>query len=155
MVGLRNDVDHEFNDTVFNNNNNSTIPSVPFCSGIPENVYNLTLIAEFNNIQSIEKLLKKHPNQVACVIVEPILLNCSMIKPKNNFLRDLIVLCRKNEVVVIFDLVKINTAIDFQKIKEFWATDSNIGPDMYYYHYYNCYYCYYLVVIIAMMKSIY
>lgn len=130
-AGLRADISNEYSNTVFSNSNSTGIPSVPYCGGIPENVYNLTLIAEFNNIKSVENLLKKYPNQVACVIVEPILLNCSMIKPKNGFLQSLIDLCRSHEVVVIFDLVKINTAINMKHIVKYWSTPGTVGPDMY------------------------
>lgn len=106
------------------------IPQVPFCSGIPADTVNLTLIAEFNNLGSVEALLKKHPGQVAGVIVEPVLLNCSMIKPQNGFLQGLIGLCRAHEAVVIFDLVKINTAICMKNIVQYWSSAS-CGPDMY------------------------
>ncbi len=105
-------------------------PSVPFCSGIPKDVSDLTLIAEFNNLDSVKKYLAKYPEQVAAVIVEPILLNCSMIKPKDGFLQQLIELCRAEKVAVIFDLVKINTAIHMKHIIKYWDNE-NCGPDLY------------------------
>lgn len=105
-------------------------PSVPFCGGIPKEVSDLTLIAEFNNLPSVQHYLDKFPGQVACVIVEPILLNCSMIKPQNGFLQKLIELCRSQDVAVIFDLVKINTAIHMKNIVKYWDS-ANCGPDMY------------------------
>ncbi len=111
--------------------NDTDIPSVPYCSGIPRNTSSLTLIAEYNNIDSIKQLLLKHPNDIACVIVEPVLLNCSMIKPKNNYLQSLIELCRSNDIIVIFDLVKINTGINIKNITKFWSSNDNTGPDMY------------------------
>lgn len=128
-AGLRADISDEYSNNAFSNFNSTGIPSVPYCAGIPENVYNLTLIAEFNNIKSVENLLKKYPNQIACVIVEPILLNCSMIKPKDGFLQKLIEICKRHEVVVIFDLVKINTAINMKHILKYWSNTA--GPDMY------------------------
>lgn len=108
----------------------SSIPSQPFCSGIPKDVSDLTLIAEFNNLASVEGYLNQYPGQVACVIVEPILLNCSMIKPRDGFLQKLITLCRQQQVLVIFDLVKINTAIHMKNIIKYWESE-NYGPDMY------------------------
>jgi len=105
-------------------------PSVPFCSGIPKEVSDLTLIAEFNNLDSVKKYLAKYPEQIAAVIVEPILLNCSMIKPKDGFLQQLIELCRAEKVAVIFDLVKINTAIHMKHIIKYWDNE-NCGPDLY------------------------
>jgi len=107
------------------------IPQTPFCRGIPSDVSSLTLIAEFNNLASVERLFVKYLDQVAGVIVEPILLNCSMVKPKNDFLQKLIELCRAHRAVVIFDLVKINTAISMKHITAFWDKESGFGPDIY------------------------
>jgi glutamate-1-semialdehyde 2,1-aminomutase len=107
------------------------IPQVPFCSGIPASTSNLTLIAEFNNLQSVERLFAMYPDQIAGVIVEPVLLNCSMIKPKDGFLQKLIELCRKHRAAVIFDLVKINTAVGMKYITSFWEKESGFMPDMY------------------------
>ena len=107
------------------------IPQTAFCSGIPEPTVGLTLIAEFNNLSSVERLFAKYPDQIAGVIVEPVLLNCSMIKPRDGFLQKLIVLCRANGAAVIFDLVKINTAIAIENITAFWDVAGGSGPDMY------------------------
>jgi glutamate-1-semialdehyde 2,1-aminomutase len=109
---------------------NNTIPSTPFCSGIPEKVYDLTLIAEYNNIDSIESIIRRYPDQIAGLIVEPVLLNCSMIKPKNGFLQKLLILCKLHGIIVIFDLVKLNTAVSVENITSFWNSNE-ISPHMY------------------------
>ena len=113
-----------------NNSDVHDIPRIPFCTGIPTDVSNLTLIAEYNNIDSIKYLIAKYPDLIAGVIVEPILLNCSMIKPKDGFLQQLIEISRANNMVVIFDLVKINTAINIKHVMQYWSYES-VGPDMY------------------------
>lgn len=105
------------------------IPSTPFCQGIPEPVFSQTLIAEFNNIESVKALLARHEGQVGVLIVEPILLNCSMIKPQNGFLQQVLDVCKEHDVAVIFDLVKINTAIALKNITKYWS--SSAGPDMF------------------------
>lgn len=109
---------------------NTPAPSKPFCAGIPKDVSDLTLIAEFNNLASVQAYFDQYPDQVAGVIVEPILLNCSMIKPRDGFLQKLIELCRSHQALVVFDLVKINTAINMKHIVKFWDSQ-NCGPDMY------------------------
>ena len=53
-----------------------------------------------------------------------------MIKPQEGFLQRLIELCRAHEAVVIFDLVKINTAIGMKHITRYWDAQ-HCGPDMY------------------------
>jgi glutamate-1-semialdehyde 2,1-aminomutase len=108
----------------------SSIPSQPFCKGIPTDVSDLTLIAEFNNLASVQAYFDQYPGQIACVIVEPILLNCSMIKPRDGFLQKVIDLCHSQQALVIFDLVKINTAIHMKNIVKYWDAQK-CGPDMY------------------------
>lgn len=104
------------------------IPSTPFCSGIPKEVSDLTLVAEFNNIDSIKAYITKYPDQIACVIVEPVQLNCSMIKPINGYLQSVIEVCKPLGIAVIFDIVKLNTAVSYENISQFW--DASCGPDM-------------------------
>ena len=105
------------------------IPSTPFVSGIPSCLSELTLVVDFNNIESIQKLITKFPDQIGCIIVEPVLLNCSMIKPRDGYLQKVINLCRPHGIVVIFDIVKLNTAVSYQNISQFW--DESDGPDMF------------------------
>ena len=51
--------------------------------GIPKDISNLTKTFEYNNIESLEELFKKYPNQIAAVILEPIQAN----GPKDDFLQ--------------------------------------------------------------------
>ena len=69
--------------------------------GVPEEVKNLTLIFDYNDIESCQKLFDKHPQKIAAFILEPI----SFIEPKNNFLQQLKELCEKNGALLIFDEV--------------------------------------------------
>lgn len=81
-------------------------------------------------MDSILNLLNKYgPSEIACIIVEPVILNCSMIKPRDGYLQSIIDLCREHDIVVIFDIVKLNTCVNIQQITQFWSEES--GPDMY------------------------
>ena len=48
---------------------------VPASAGIPEAIMRLTLVATFNDLGSVERLLDEHPGQVAGMIIEPIMMN--------------------------------------------------------------------------------
>lgn len=78
---------------------------VPDSSGVPEGCAKDTLIAEYNNIQSVECLFDKNYNEIACVIVEPVAANMGLVLPKTGFLEGLRKLCDKNGAVLIFDEV--------------------------------------------------
>lgn len=69
--------------------------------GVPAETQSLTLKFEYNNITSLEHHFDKYPNQIACVVFEPI----SMIEPEPFFLENIKKLCEKNGALLIFDEV--------------------------------------------------
>jgi glutamate-1-semialdehyde 2,1-aminomutase len=77
----------------------------PDSPGVPPGVANDTLIAEFNNISSVEALFNGLKNQIATVIVEPIAGNMGVIPPVDGFLEGLRKLCDQNNAILIFDEV--------------------------------------------------
>lgn len=64
-----------------------------------------TLIADFNDLASVEKLFEEQPENIAGVIVEPIAGNMGCVPPKEGFLEGLRALCDKYNAVLIFDEV--------------------------------------------------
>ncbi|MBM4166470.1 MAG: glutamate-1-semialdehyde-2,1-aminomutase [Ignavibacteria bacterium] len=78
---------------------------VPSSPGVPTEIASLTLNATYNNIQSVEKLIRENKNDVAAIIVEPIVGNMGVLLPKQNFLKQLRTLCDKEKIVLIFDEV--------------------------------------------------
>lgn len=75
------------------------IGSTVVTRGVPQNIQDDTLVFHYNNIDSLEKLFKKYPNQIACVILEP----ANFEHPKNNFLQNVYDLCTKNNAVMILN----------------------------------------------------
>ncbi len=63
-----------------------------------------TLVAEYNNIEDLEKIIKKNKD-IAGVIVEPILANMGLILPEKNFLYELRKITKENDIPLIFDEV--------------------------------------------------
>lgn len=58
---------------------------VPDSPGVPPAVAEQTLIAEFNNIDSVRSQVTQHRDEVAAIIVEPVVGNMGCIPPENNF----------------------------------------------------------------------
>lgn len=77
----------------------------PNSPGVPPDFARNTLIADFNNTNSVEQLFKKYTNDIACVIVEPIAGNMGVIPPSKGFLEKLRQLCDQYNSVLIFDEV--------------------------------------------------
>ncbi len=67
--------------------------------GVPKSIQKLTHKFMFNNLDSISKIFKKFPNNVAAVILEPM----NVQYPVNNFLDELKELTHKNKALLIFD----------------------------------------------------
>ena len=78
---------------------------IPGCAGVPVDSIKNTLIANYNDIQSIIDVFKKYGEEIAAVIVEPIAGNMGVIPAKPEFLQKLSRLCKENGTVLIFDEV--------------------------------------------------
>ncbi len=71
----------------------------PNNSGVPDEISNLSLTFNYNNIESLERLFQQYPNQIACVILEPM----EFDYPEDNYLHKVKDLCKKNGTVFILD----------------------------------------------------
>lgn len=74
-------------------------------AGITEPTIHTTLIATYNDLDSVRLLLDRHPEQVAAVIIEPIMGNMGLIPPAEGFLAGLRALTEERGVLLIFDEV--------------------------------------------------
>src|SRR5215510_288568 len=61
---------------------------VPASQGIPEETYALTLMAIFNNLDSVRALFAEHGGEIAAVIAEPIMMDCGCIEPDPGFFEE-------------------------------------------------------------------
>lgn len=78
---------------------------IPGSPGVPESITQHTLTANYNDLNEVETIFKKYPNDIACIIIEPIPGNMSCILPKKDFLEGLRKLCDQYGAVLIFDEV--------------------------------------------------
>jgi glutamate-1-semialdehyde 2,1-aminomutase len=85
--------------------------SAPSSTGIPRAITDLTLIATFNDLGSVERLLDEHEDQVAGMIIEPIMMNAGIIKPEPGYLESLKTLLRSRGALLTFDEVKTGLTV--------------------------------------------
>ena len=78
---------------------------VPTSAGVPPAYAAETLVAEYNDLASVEALLDANVNQVAAIIVEPVAGNMGVVPPEDGFLEGLRRLCDDNGALLIFDEV--------------------------------------------------
>lgn len=77
----------------------------PSSPGIPADFAKHTLTATFNDLASVEALFAEYPEDISCIIVEPVAGNMNCIPPQDGFLQGLRVICDKYNAVLIFDEV--------------------------------------------------
>lgn len=77
----------------------------PDSAGVTKGAVIDTLLARYNDIESVEKLFNENKNEIACVIVEPVAANMGVVPPEKDFLKGLRELCDENGTLLIFDEV--------------------------------------------------
>ena len=63
-------------------------------------------VVPYNNAESIEEIFKKHRNEIACLIMEPVLENIGIVLPDAGYLERVRELCTEYDIILIFDEVK-------------------------------------------------
>jgi glutamate-1-semialdehyde 2,1-aminomutase len=79
--------------------------SLPDSAGVPHGFARETLSATYNEIMSVQRLFKRHPREIAAVIVEPVCGNMGVIPPRAEFLSELRDITKRNRAFLIFDEV--------------------------------------------------
>ena len=79
--------------------------SVPDSLGVPEAYSALTLVAQYNDTGSVEKLFETYGDNIAAVIVEPVAANMGVVLPEPGFLEFLREITKEQESLLIFDEV--------------------------------------------------
>jgi glutamate-1-semialdehyde 2,1-aminomutase len=77
----------------------------PSSAGVPADLARHTLVAQFNDLDSVRALFEQHPDDIACVMVEPIAGNMNLIEPLPGFHEGLRELCTRHGALLIFDEV--------------------------------------------------
>ncbi|MDH2925281.1 glutamate-1-semialdehyde 2,1-aminomutase [Nicoletella semolina] len=77
----------------------------PSSPGVPEDFAKHTLTCVYNDINSVKAAFEQYPDQIACLIIEPVAGNMNCIPPKEGFLQGLRELCTQYGTVFIIDEV--------------------------------------------------
>ncbi len=98
----------------------------PDSAGVPAEVAANTITLEYNNTEQLENLFKSSSDEIACVIIEPIVGNMNLIKPTETFIKTLRELCTKHGAVLIFDEVMTGFRVHLGGAQALYG----ITPDM-------------------------
>ncbi len=79
--------------------------SRPLSAGVPKSLAALTIVVDYNDIDSAAKVFEKYGKGIAACIIEPVAANMGVVLPKSGYLRSLRKLCSDNKSLLIFDEV--------------------------------------------------
>jgi len=77
----------------------------PNSPGVTQGTAKDTLLAKYNDLESVQQLIEANKNEISCIILEPVAGNMGCIPPQEGFLEGLRSLCDQNDILLIFDEV--------------------------------------------------
>jgi glutamate-1-semialdehyde 2,1-aminomutase len=99
---------------------------LPDSPGVPRVLAELTVTVPFNDPVALEEAFRIHRNQLAAVIIEPVVGNCGCIPPQAGFLEKLRKLTAEQGTVLILDEVMTGFRVGYGGAQELY----NIAPDL-------------------------
>ena len=100
--------------------------SIPNSAGVPRGFTDCTLVAAYNDPDSVEALFAQHPDEIACVIVEPCAANMGVVPPKPGFLEFLREITQQHGALLLFDEVITGFRLGIGGAQGVWG----ITPDL-------------------------
>merc|ERR1719438_692194 len=99
---------------------------LPDSPGVPESATKSTLCAEYNNLESVKAIFDDNKDEIAAVILEPVVGNSGFIAPTKEFLEGIRDLCSKNGALLVFDEVMTGFRVAYGGAQEYFG----ITPDV-------------------------
>ena len=100
--------------------------SVPDSAGVPSDYTRNTLVALYNDPDSVEAFFQANPGEIAAVVVEPVAANMGVVPPAPGFLEFLREITEKNGALLIFDEVITGFRLALGGAQEYF----HVTPDL-------------------------
>ncbi|HEX8815177.1 MAG TPA: glutamate-1-semialdehyde 2,1-aminomutase [Terriglobales bacterium] len=99
---------------------------IPGSAGVPEEFTQFTLALPYNDVEALGEAFKKFKNQIACVIVEPVVGNMGCVPPARGYLEALRAITLAEKTLLIFDEVMTGFRLSFGGAQELFK----VTPDL-------------------------
>ena len=94
--------------------------------GVPEDFARNTLTVPFNNPDAVREAIEANPDEIACLILEPIMGNMGIIPPQDGYLNELREITEAHGIVLIFDEVITGFRVAYGGAQSYY----DVTPDM-------------------------
>lgn len=98
---------------------------IPDSAGVPADLAKHTYVADFNRLDTVERIADVS-DDIACVIIEPVMGNMGVILPEAGFLKGLERLCRERGILLIFDEVITGFRVAFGGVQHLYGIDPDL-----------------------------
>lgn len=98
----------------------------PNSPGVTQGTAKDTLLATYNDIDSVQTLITANKDEIACVIIEPVAGNMGCIPPKEGFLEALRNLCNQHRILLVFDEVMTGFRLAKGGVQELFNIQADI-----------------------------
>jgi glutamate-1-semialdehyde 2,1-aminomutase len=99
---------------------------IPGSAGVVEELVQYTLALPFNDLDAVEQAFAKFKNQIACIIVEPVVGNMGCVPPAPGYLAGLRDLSRREGTLLIFDEVMTGFRVSYGGAQQLYR----VHPDL-------------------------
>jgi len=100
---------------------------LPLYPGIPEEVARTIIVAPWNNLSALERTLKKYVNDIAAVIMEPVMGSAGVIPPAEGYLKGVRELTQKLDMLLIFDEILTGFRIAKGGAQEYYGVKADLA----------------------------
>jgi glutamate-1-semialdehyde 2,1-aminomutase len=98
----------------------------PNSPGVTQGTAKDTLLAHYNDLESVIALFEANKNEIAAIIIEPVAGNMGCVPPKDGFLQSLRLLCDENDTLLIFDEVMTGFRLAKGGVQELYNVNADI-----------------------------
>ncbi len=104
----------------------ATTHGIPNSAGVPPEFVKHTLQVPFNDVESLADVVEKNREDLACVIMEPVMGNASLIVPEEGYLKEVRKITKENDVLLIFDEVITGFRLALGGAQEFYGVEADL-----------------------------
>ncbi|AIY89167.1 glutamate-1-semialdehyde 2,1-aminomutase [Geoglobus acetivorans] len=104
----------------------ATTHGTPNSAGVPEEFVINTLQAPYNNVEALSEVIEKNREDIAALILEPVMGNASLIIPDDGYLREIRKITMENDVLLIFDEVITGFRLSLGGAQEYFGVEPDI-----------------------------